>query len=335
MQRCSMTKEVYMEPEQVTKPKKKRIWLRILIGIIIFLIAYLGISVCIVDYIYKDLCFQEHFDYESIADPEEYDLNITECDVITTDGLSIHLYEVHHDSPQGVVIMLTGITGPSVTHFYGEAQLVAKTGFASVLVDARGHGQSDGNKITFAIDDVKDVDATVNYIKSQEQYQDLPIIVMGLSMGGATAVNAGSLNENIDGIIALSPYSSWTDVCIETATDSGFPRWTCELLRPGIMLHGFLTFGVDYFRIAPSETIKQLGDKPILIMRSTRDAIVSINNHDRLLKYYDGKNLVEFIRDGDEHHVVKNDQIAYPFDDVEYCTAILNFLEQFKLIKES
>ena len=153
-------------------------------------------------------------------------------------------------------------------------------------------------------------------------------------MGGATAINAGSTNNDIDGIIALSPYSSWTDVCIEMAESKGFPRWLCETLRPGIILHGMFTFGTDYFRIVPEETIKQAGDKPILIMRSTRDAIVSMNNHDRLLGSYDGNNLEEFIRDGDEHHIVKGDKIYYPFDDIDYCNAILNFLEKFKNNKE-
>ena len=322
-----------MEQSAPSHNIKKKI-IKICVGVLIAILVYFIVSVVIVDIVYTDLQFKEHFDYESFGDPSEFDLQIREQTLKASDGIRIHTYEVLHEDPEGIVIMLTGITGPSVTQFYGEAKLVHDAGFASLLVDARGHGKSGGDKITFAIEDVMDVDAAVEYIKSRNEYKDKPIIVMGLSMGGATAINAGSTNSNIDGIIALSPYSSWTDVCIELAEAQGFPRWVCELLRPGVIIHGFLNFGVNYFRIVPEETIKQAGDKPILIMRSTRDAIVSMANHDRLLSSYEGANLEEFIRDGDEHHVVKGDKIYYPFDDIDYCNAILNFLEKFKDEKE-
>lgn len=311
--------------------KYKSLIKKILLGVLITTLVYLFASVIIVEIFYEQLCFNQHFDYEYTINPREYGLVSKETDIKASDGVKIHIYEVMVPNPKGVVIMLTGITGPSVTHFYGEAKLVAEAGYASILVDARGHGKSEGDKITFAIDDVKDVDATVNYIKGHQRYDDLPIIVMGLSMGGATAINAGSLNQDIDGIIALSPFSSWTDVCIDTVEVHGWPRWIGELLRPGIVIHGFLRHGMDFFRIAPEKTIQQAGDKPILILRSRDDAVVTLQNQDRLDNSYNGSNMDVIIKDGDDHHVV---DIKYPFKDIDYCNAILAFLKTFNTTEE-
>lgn len=306
---------------------KKGLIKKILLIILGIIIVYLIASVVIVNLVYDELRFNRHFDYDSIANARDYNLAARETDLKASDGVRIHIYEVMVSEPKGVVIMLTGITGPSITHFYAEAKLVADAGYASILVDARGHGKSGGDKITFSIEDVKDVDAVVEYIEGQKRYKDIPVIVMGLSMGGATAINAGSTNDNIDGIIALSPFSSWTDVCVETASNSsGIPLWICNMLKPGVVVHGLFTFGLDFFRIAPKETIKNVGDKPILIMRSIDDEIVPIENHDRIMENYTGSNLEYFVREGDNHGVT---DISYPFNDMEFCNAILNFLNNF------
>jgi hypothetical protein len=133
---------------------------------------YLTFSVLFVELGYSYLGFQKHIDYSDIRTADEYGLTSTELYITTSDNVNIHIYEVNIESPKGVIIMLSGITGPSVTHFYGQAKLVSEVGFSSILVDARGHGKSDGNKVTLGIDDVKDVQAVVNYINSSAKYDN-------------------------------------------------------------------------------------------------------------------------------------------------------------------
>jgi dipeptidyl aminopeptidase/acylaminoacyl peptidase len=275
---------------------------------------------------YSSFGFNEHVNYESIKKSWEYGMASTETDLLTSDGVNIHIYETVVEDPKGVIVMLSGITGPSVTHFYGQAKLVEKIGFASVLVDARGHGKSDGNKITFGVDDVKDVNATIEYIKKQPQYQNKPIVVMGLSMGAATAINAGSLNDNVTAIIALSPFSSWTDVAIETAIVNGCPPALAAVLKPSVAINGMFRSGFEYFALQPENTIKEAKDKPIFLIGCSKDKIVPSSNHYRLVSSYQGDKMETWIRDSDDHYVVKGDAIGNPFDDTEYCDKILTFL---------
>lgn len=291
-------------------------------------LLYIVGSFLVVEIGYSNFGFNNHVSYTNIKSSVEHNLTVIEQDLCTEDDFKIHIYEVIIPQPKGVVIMLSGITGPSVTHFYGEAELVSTVGFASILVDARGHGKSAGDKVTLAIDDVKDVDAVVEYIKNNPQYKDLPIVVMGVSMGGATAVNAASLNPEIDGLIAMSAFSSWTDVCVDVIEVQGWPRWIGNLLRPSIAIHGFFNYGIDFFKIVPEKTIQQIGDKPILFIHCTKDKQVPIANHHRLLEKYTGNNAEVWIRDSDCHFVVNNNQINYPLEDSEYCNRILNFLSE-------
>ena len=106
--------------------KYKSLIKKILLGVLIATLVYLVASVIIVEIVYEQLCFNQHFDYEYTINPREYGLVAKETDIKASDGVKIHIYEVMVSNPKGVVIMLTGITGPSVTHFYGEAKLVAE-----------------------------------------------------------------------------------------------------------------------------------------------------------------------------------------------------------------
>ena len=308
---------------------KNRKILKVILIIITITIVYLAAATIFAEIMFDSLGFIGHFDYESLHKAEDYGFGSRERDLMTSDGIKIHIYETTLDNPNGVVIMLTGITGPSVTAFYGQAQLVSELGFEAVMVDARGHGLSGGDKISLGVGDIKDVEAVTDYIRKKPGYEDLPIIVMGLSMGGATAINSGCLNDEISGIIALSPFSSWSDVCVDNVETIGFPRWVGELFKPGVWIHGFLNHGKDFFVITPENCIEQAGDTPILIMRSAEDPIAPLSNQERLNAHYTGNNMTVVVRDGAWHHVVLEDNISDPFDDTEYCETILTFLKQF------
>ena len=306
--------------------KKKKLIIALITAILLFFI----IELVIVEAGYLHLGFAKRVDYTNVVTPEEYGLTTQEIDLITSDNMRIHAYEVLLPNPDGIVIMLTGITGPSVTHFYGEAALVAQENFTSILIDTRGHGKSDGNRVAFAIDDVKDVQAVVDYINSKPEYEDLPIVIMGLSMGGATAINSASLIDDIDALITLSAFSSWTDVCVDVIEQKGWPRIAGDIMRPGIILHGFLSHGMDYFNIVPEKTIKQIGNKPILFIHNQYDTQVPIANHFRLMEAYDGNNVRVWIKDSWEHFIVNDNKIEDPLSDPEYCEKILDFIREVR-----
>ena len=53
--------------------------------------------------------------------------------------------------------------------------------------------------------------AVTDYIKGNAKYKDVPVIVMGVSMGGAVAIRSIGENKDIDALISLSAFSSVED----------------------------------------------------------------------------------------------------------------------------
>lgn len=294
---------------------------------LIFVILYMVFSVSLVEIMYTLMGFNDKVEYPSVKSETEYSLDVNIQKLVTTDNYNIQIYEVLKDNPKGVIIMFTGIQNPSVTYMYGLAQLMYDVGYSSILVDVRGHGNSDGDKITFAVEEVKDVQAVVDYINSNPKYSGLPIITMGVSMGGAVAVNAASLIDDIDGLISMSAYSSWSDVAIDTLEVGGYPRFIANLIKPGIEIHGLLSYGLNFVKNRPENAIKQIGDKPVLFMHSEGDDQVPVGNFYRLFNEYKGENAEVWIREGDAHFILHGAGLDNPYPDAEFCNRVINFLE--------
>ena len=79
----------------------------------------------------------------------------------------------------------------------------------------RAHGESDGGMIWLGYKEFLDTRAIVQHRKAKPAYNNVPIVVFGLSMGGATAINSIGEIPEIDGLISLSAYSSVEDYLYE------------------------------------------------------------------------------------------------------------------------
>ena len=253
-------------------------------------------------------------------DPTEFDVESSVVALESVDGVSLTAYEVAVESPKGVVICLGGIHSATITNWYGHSKLFADNGFASVLLDVRSHGRSDGEKIYAATREWMDVDAAVEYIRSKELYNGVPIIAMGLSMGAATAVVATGRNENIDALIALSAYSDWAynfDLNVEQIV----PKFVAKMLSPFVAVVTRLRFG-NMATITPRNEIKKLGNRPALLVQSVGDKLVPYGNFVELVAA--APQVQRWVLKGDNHCII--DDFAHPQNSEQYCKRIVEFL---------
>ena len=82
------------------------------------------------------------------------------------------------------------------------ARLAAGNGWAALGFDARGHGASDGQMSSGAIDDVVRM---VQLLAAHEGVDPRRIAVRGSSMGGFLAIHAAAVAPEIAGVIAICP----------------------------------------------------------------------------------------------------------------------------------
>lgn len=298
-----------------------------MITIIIIVLAVIVVAgfAAIPPIVMKDMVLL-HVDVSEMP-PEQFGVEAEEVWLTTEDGLRLISWEVKADDPRGIVIFLSGIHNPSVTAYFGHAKMMADNGYSSLLIEMRSHGRSEGSKIYVGTREYLDTKAGVEYIKSQPAYKDLPVIVFGVSMGGATAINSIGEIPDIDGLISVSAFSSWEDAFCDNMIGMGFPPIAAKMEKPFVRLYMGLEFGFGSIRISPVNEIKKLDGRPALLMHSTEDSQIPFASFERLKKAATGQ-VKTFVRTGDHHMMCMEEHFTEPWKDEEYAGAILSFLEE-------
>jgi fermentation-respiration switch protein FrsA (DUF1100 family) len=268
-----------------------------------------------------------HVDFKETYSAEDFGLSSEKLMLTTTDGLNIAAHEVYTQAPKAVVIFISGIHNPSVTGFFGHAKMLQENNYASILLEMRAHGESEGDVICLGYKEYLDTKAVVDYIKQNNKYKDVPIVVFGVSMGGATAINSIGEIKEIDGLISISAYSSWEDVFCDNMVKMGVYKPITQIEKPFVKLYAMFKYGFKSFNISPKDEIKKLGQRPALIIHSTKDSQVPFSSFERIIE--NAPNHVEsWVKDGDLHFILEDDNFLTPQDDKEYSEHILTFLNK-------
>jgi len=185
--------------------------------------------------------------------------------VTRSHGIDI-MVPVENDEKIGARFHMDKKQGPNILFFHGNGEIVAdyddlgplynNMGINFLPVDYRGYGRSTGMPTVTAM--MNDSNAIFNFVKKWllEHFYTGPIIIMGRSLGSASAIEiAVTHKDKISGLIL----------------ESGF-AWTEPLLR---------ILGIDPDAIGFKEEsgfrnvdrIKTL-DKPVLIIHAEQDHII-------------------------------------------------------------
>lgn len=275
-----------------------------------------------------DYLVDKHVNYDRIYDARDFGLPAPDSlRLKTADGFGIFAYEICPEQPKGVVICLSGIENPSVTAFYGHAAEFYKAGVATIMPDLRGHGKSDGNRICLAYEETRDVKAVTDYIKGNVKYKDVPVIVMGVSMGGAVAIRSICENKDIDALVSLSAFSSLEDF-LQTMREALLPMIPAEQLN---IVTGEIVrdkYGVDSSVSSPLYALCGLDNRPVLMMHSRQDTQVPYSCFEKLTaeasKYT--HDIDTMTVEGDEHFICKD--FTHPAADKEYMRRLMRFIRK-------
>ena len=90
--------------------------------------------------------------------------------------------------------------GPGHTAYIAEIEALARRGYKVLTLDYAGCGESGGKYLGSLNKPTRDVIDLLNHLKL-----DKPIILIGHSMGGYTALNTLCLRKEITKVIAISP----------------------------------------------------------------------------------------------------------------------------------
>ncbi len=306
------------------KNKAKRLYLRVITIIIVLGIIALGT----ISYISISSMADMRVSYSKIYDASNYD--IPQPDTLklrTKDGLMIEVLEIVNPNAKGSIICLTGQIGPSVTAYYGHAEIFFAEGYTVYLPELRAHGGSQGDVIGLGYTEYRDVEAITDYIAAYGHGDELPIVVIGHSMGGAIALNSMSKNDDIDGVVAMSTYSSVEDMFVEQASKN-IPSYIAELATPFVQLICWIKYGEDPWDLRPKNSIQNTHRRSVLIMHNENDPDVSYMNFARNMNRAAG--YVEVYTRADSSHTIARD-FLHPNNDPEYIDRLLRFINNINM----
>mgnify|MGYP002515176145 CR=1 FL=1 len=191
--------------------------------------------------------------------------------ITSFDGLQ--LQGTYYEYAPGAVIeiMFHGYRGSSERDMSGGVQRCFKLGHSALIVDQRSSGRSQGNVITFGVNESRDCLAWMNH--AIERFgPDCRLMLTGISMGAATVMIAAGeeLPENVIGVLADCGYSSARDIIKTVIRQMKLPA---NLLYPFVKLGARLYGRFDLEKYSPVEALKSC-KVPVLLFHGEDDDFV-------------------------------------------------------------
>jgi pimeloyl-ACP methyl ester carboxylesterase len=149
-----------------------------------------------------------------------------------------------------------------------------------VLFDFRNHGQSSGDLTTLGVREVRDLQAVVDWLERTKAPPS--IAVLGVSMGGATAIGEATKDVRVGAVILDSTYATLVSGLQAQLESRGLP-----LSLPGawsILLGALLRTGEDLSLADPIQAIEAIGNRPVLIVEAGDDDAVGPTDAADLVK---------------------------------------------------
>jgi fermentation-respiration switch protein FrsA (DUF1100 family) len=131
--------------------------------------------------------------------PDDVGLEYEEVALETADGVELAAWYVPSTTSAAVVVMHGA--GSTRSDVLDQAAVLHRNGFATLLVDARGHGDSDGAAMDFGWYGDLDVGAAVAYLATRDDVDPDRIGAVGFSMGGEEVIGAAT-NPLIAAVVA-------------------------------------------------------------------------------------------------------------------------------------
>jgi uncharacterized protein len=244
--------------------------------------------------------------------PWELSVPHEEVSFRTEDGLLLGGWWLPSSQAKWTVIALHGHRGAR-HHCVGIAAALWRRGANVLLFDHRGRGSSEGKSISLGHFERVDVSAAIGYALSRAP--EVPLGLIGYSMGGAVALMSASRDERVGAVVADSPFASERELVRALLRKQIGP-----LCSPVAALSECL-LPYDPAEVEPLKEVAKIAPRASLFIHGSRDRTCSPEDSVRLYEAAgDPKGL--WLLKGAGHCD------AYFLDREAYCDRVAGFFEE-------
>lgn len=222
------------------------------------------------------------------------------------------LASAHTAEAKGAVLMAhpMGVAAKGFWMKYGHAELLRQAGYHVMLFDLNGFGESSSSTMDFPLD------VLAAGLALQAQYPDLPVAVLGASMGAAMSLCA-----------MAQPAHPFKAAVLESAFPTLLHFWSrYPIPRLGIQLSKIL-YPAGERRLRPTHAAQRLMGRPsLLLIYGEADEFTPVEDGQLLCQALQGKTSTEFWQvPGAEH------THAYAAQPKDYAQRVIGFLDRHLL----
>ena len=248
--------------------------------------------------------------------PADFGLGYHEVEVRSSDGLRLSAWWVEGvDSSRAALLVHGWGADKSSRHVLETAAVYEEAGFDVLMIDLRGHGGSEGDRITLGYREVRDVQGALSWLEKRG-FDPERVVLHGWSMGGAAVIQAAP-ETGVAAVVEESAYAELPPLLRERIPEvSGLAGF----FTPGIFLVGKPFLGIDPWAVRPVEEAEQLSREgiPFMIIHSRDDELVPFEQAETLAKAHPRSSFWEI---SDYGHVGA-------YEHPEYRERLLGFLDE-------
>ncbi len=211
--------------------------------------------------------------------PSQIGLRYESDTILTSDGYRLSYWMIDDpkcEKAKGAVIYLHGITDSKVSGLNYARQLAGLCQ-RIYLIDMRRHGESEGEYCTYGYYERHDVVRLIDKVSSE--IPDVPITLLGTSMGAAISIQVAAIDKRVSRVIAVAPFCDLFSI----ALDHEFRHIGIrnKLLLRFVLHRAEKIAHFNAAEVSPAKDIKKV-HVPILIVHGEKDKTVKRQYPQRL-----------------------------------------------------
>lgn len=255
--------------------------------ILISIIAFIVISAVVVMPVVAAIVYESIFSYR--FEPEEWMAFVPEdfpglqqecCRFESMDGATLAGYKYSRENPDnestpaGVVVIAHGLGGGGQSLYMNVADFFTENNYLVFAYDATGNGESEGDDVRGLPQGVRDLCSALDYVKTQPEYSELPIMLFGHSWGAYSSGAVLEYHPDISAVVMVSGFNESADMLEQESVATVGP--VARLTLPYVYLYEKIKFG----KFSQTSAVKgfQKSSADVMIIHSEDDTDVLIKN---------------------------------------------------------
>ncbi|MFK7805316.1 MAG: alpha/beta hydrolase [Anaerolineae bacterium] len=233
---------------------------------------------------------------QTVQTPADYDLTFEA--VLIESGehtLSGWVIPSQTQPTLGTILLFHGYASAK-DNLLTEAEAFHQMGYTTMLVDFRGSGSSTGQNTTVGYEEAEDVEAAFRFAQDAKLAQ--PILMYGMSMGGAAAMRAVATTDiKPDGLIIEAVFDEMLSTVENRFDAMGIPSFPAAEL---LVFWGGVQVGFNGFQHNPADYAEEISI-PILLLHGQNDPRATLEQGEKLFECLASADKKMVVFQGAEH----------------------------------